>query len=97
MYCDYNALIEDANKLNSLFNSLNSHMSNIETYNKSTYSASNWNTITSDYYMDMFKGMINNFDNLVNKCNNVKNHLDTVIDNYKSLDSTFIPFNGSWS
>jgi uncharacterized protein YukE len=87
MKCDYDALIDYATVLNQKFNNIKNAISDIESSASTIYNTTNWNSETRDYFVEQFSTMLDNFDTINNKFLNITQYIDTVIDNYKQLES----------
>ncbi len=87
MYCDYDALEEYANTLNSTFNEMLDIMNDIEDSYKTISNSSNWQSLTATYFRDSIKNISENMDSINNKFYNTKQFLDTVVGNYRAVDT----------
>ncbi len=88
MYCDYDALEQYSNTLNSTFNEIIDIMNDIEESYKTISNTSNWQSLTSTYFRDATKNITSNIDIINNKFYNVKQYLDTVVDNYHNTEDS---------
>ncbi len=86
MYCDYIELANYTMKLNSLFKQMNDTMDSIEASYKTIYNGSNWNSETRNYFLEKTKEVFTNMESINSKFFNVKQYLDTVVDNYTEAD-----------
>lgn len=98
MYVDYQALAEEAIRLNNVFNNLNKILQSLESSCKNIYSNANWSANTRDYYYEKCQDLFQNFDVIANQFLNIRQYLDNVIDNYatadNSLNNAFASFGG---
>lgn len=90
MQCDYKALIDYASLLNKQFNQIENAMLNIETSFKNIVSTTNWNSTTQWYFFQIYNKMKANYDNIVNKFNNINIYLDQVINNYIAFEQSMM-------
>lgn len=86
MYCDYIELANYTVKLNSLFNQISDTMNLLEVSYKTIYNGSNWNSETRNYFLEKTKEVFVNMESINNKFFNIKQYLDTVVDNYTEAD-----------
>lgn len=87
MYCDYTALEEYGNILNSTFNEIIDIMNDIEESYKTISNSTNWQSLTATYFRDATKSIVTNIDIINNKFYNTKQFLDTVVGNYYNSEN----------
>jgi len=90
MQCDYRALVEESIKLNKSFNQLNKIMDEMVSIHKTVTSSANWSSLTRDNYHNSYLELKRNFDCVSSQFLNVKRYLDSVAENYSSLDQDMI-------
>lgn len=86
MKCDYVALENCVDELSRLFTLINQNYSSIESAYKNILNLSIWDSITRDYFNGEWNEMLDNIDIVINKLLNIKNHLNTIVDNYRTLE-----------
>lgn len=87
MHCNTVELGKLATEMNTILNSMEENLKTIEESYKKIYFMNNWNSETRNYFYDEAKQVFNNIDAVSSKFLNVKQYLDTVIDNYAKLDN----------
>ena len=90
MKCDYEALGDYLNRLTTIFSSISDAMAEIESSYQNVLSNQNWNSITRDFYYQEWQSMLENMYIINSKFANIKEYLETVIDNYSRFDKTLV-------
>lgn len=84
--CDYKELLDKSTQLNKIFSKITKTLMEIEDDGDLLMQLSNWDSVTRDYFNQKFNIVKKNDEIIGNLILNVNSYLETVIDNYSSLE-----------
>lgn len=84
--CDYKELLDKSTQLNKIFSKITKTLMEIEDDGDLLMQLSNWDSVTRDYFNQKFNMVKKNDEIIGNLVLNVNSYLETVIDNYSSLE-----------
>lgn len=84
--CDYKELLDKSTQLNKIFSKITKTLMEIEDDGDLLMQLSNWDSVTRDYFNQKFNMVKKNDEIIGNLILNVNSYLETVIDNYSSLE-----------
>ena len=84
--CDYKELLDKSTQLNKIFSKITKTLMEIEDDGDLLMQLSNWDSVTRDYFNQKFNMVKKNDEIIGNLILNINSYLETVIDNYSSLE-----------
>ena len=84
--CDYKELLDKSTQLNKIFSKITKTLIEIEDDGDLLMQLSNWDSVTRDYFNQKFNMVKKNDEIIGDLILNVNSYLETVIDNYSSLE-----------
>ncbi len=84
--CDYKELLDKSTQLNKIFSKITKTLMEIEDDGDLLMQLSNWDSVTRDYFNQKFNMVKKNDEIIGDLILNVNSYLETVIDNYSSLE-----------
>ena len=77
-------------EMSALFNSMEETLATLEASYKKIYGKDVWNSEARNYFFDRTKQVFQNMDAVSTKFLNTKKYLNTVIENYETLNTSLI-------
>ena len=84
--CDYKELLDKSTQLNKIFSKITKTLIEMEDDGDLLMQLSNWDSVTRDYFNQKFNMVKKNDEIIGDLILNVNSYLETVIDNYSSLE-----------
>ncbi len=84
--CDYKELLDKSTQLNKIFSKITKTLMEIEDDGDLLMQLSNWDSVTRDYFNQKFNMVKKNDEIIGNLILNINSYLETVIENYSSLE-----------